>query len=123
MPSDPNKQSSQPALTKSKLVSGITRDQPQLSEQDVELAVNSILEHMASALAGGERIEIRGFGSLSLHYRPPRVGRNPKTGETVRVPEKYVPHFKPGAGLRQRVNGGLHGNPHRQPVDDPEVGE
>ena len=94
----------QPTLTKSELVGFITADQPQLSEADVEIAVNSILERMAAALASGERIEIRGFGSMTLHYRPPRIGRNPKTGEKVQIPEKYVPHFKPGANLRKRVN-------------------
>ncbi|WP_423911073.1 integration host factor subunit beta [Candidatus Spongiihabitans sp.] len=93
-------------MTKSELVAYLTSEQPQLSETDVELAVSSILERMATALANGERIEIRGFGSMTLHYRPPRVGRNPKTGEKVDVPEKYVPHFKPGANLRKRVNSG-----------------
>ena len=63
-----------------------------------------ILDHMSDALARGERIEIRGFGSFSLHYRAPRVGRNPKTGEPVSLPGKYVPHFKPGKELRERVN-------------------
>ena len=58
---------------------------------------------MSVALAMGDRIEVRGFGSFSLHYRPPRVGRNPKTGSTVHVPDKYVPHFKPGKELRERV--------------------
>lgn len=96
----------QPTLTKSELVAYLTNDQPQLSETDVELAVNSILERMSTALANGERIEIRGFGSMTLHYRPPRIGRNPKTGEKVHVPEKYVPHFKPGANLRKRVDSG-----------------
>ena len=96
----------QPRLTKSELVAYLTSEQPQLSETDVELAVSSILERMATALANGERIEIRGFGSMTLHYRPPRVGRNPKTGEKVDVPEKYVPHFKPGVNLRKRVNSG-----------------
>ena len=96
----------QPTLTKSELVAYLTQDQPQLSETDVELAVNSILERMSTALANGERIEIRGFGSMTLHYRPPRIGRNPKTGEKVHVPEKYVPHFKPGANLRKRVDSG-----------------
>jgi integration host factor subunit beta len=95
-----------PTLTKSELVAHITADQPQLSETDVELAVNSILDRMVDALSNGERIEIRGFGSMTLHYRPPRIGRNPKTGEKVHVPEKYVPHFKPGANLRKRVNEG-----------------
>ena len=106
MANEKKKQPEQPTLTKSELVAYITHDQPQLSEQDVELAVNSILDRMASALATGERIEIRGFGSMTLHYRPPRIGRNPKTGEKVQVPEKYVPHFKPGANLRKRVDGG-----------------
>ena len=104
MSSEITNQLEQPTLTKSELVAYITADQPQLSEADVEMAVNSILERMANALASGERIEIRGFGSMTLHYRPPRVGRNPKTGENVHVPEKYVPHFKPGANLRRRVN-------------------
>ncbi len=99
----------QPTLTKSELVTYISNDQPQLSEQDVELAVNSILDRMTSALVSGERIEIRGFGSMTLHYRPPRIGRNPKTGEKVQVPEKYVPHFKPGASLRKRVDDGYNG--------------
>ncbi|MGD8926314.1 MAG: integration host factor subunit beta, partial [Thioalkalispiraceae bacterium] len=62
------------------------------------------LEHMAQCLSSGERIEIRGFGSFSLHYRPPRTGRNPKTGDSVELAAKYVPHFKPGKELRERVN-------------------
>jgi integration host factor subunit beta len=104
MSSEKMKNMDQPTLTKSELVASITDGQPQLSETDVELAVNSILDRMSSALANGERIEIRGFGSMTLHYRPPRIGRNPKTGEKVEVPEKYVPHFKPGANLRRRVD-------------------
>lgn len=123
MASDHSKQSEQSVLTKSELVARITRDQPQLSEQDVELAVNSILERMASALVMGERIEIRGFGSMTLHYRSPRVGRNPKTGEKVQVPEKYAPHFKPGAGLRKRVNEGLRESRPESRHEDPEAGE
>lgn len=103
---DSGKTLSQSALTKSKLIAHLTAEQYQLSEIDVELAVNSILERMASALANGERIEIRGFGSMTLHYRPPRVGRNPKTGNKVQIPGKYVPHFKPGLGLRKQVNRG-----------------
>ena len=99
----------QPTLTKSELVAFISHEQPQLSEQDVELAVSSILDRMTEALVSGDRIEIRGFGSMTLHYRPPRIGRNPKTGEKVQVPEKYVPHFKPGASLRQRVDEGFKG--------------
>lgn len=92
------------AINKSELIARIAAQQSQLPESDVELAVNSILERMSRALAEGDRIEVRGFGSLSLHYRPPRLGRNPKTGERVQVPEKYVPHFKPGNALRDRVN-------------------
>jgi len=109
MSSDSEQFNDQPTLTKSELVAYISKDQPQLSEQDVELAVNSMLERMSEALVNGERIEIRGFGSMTLHYRPPRIGRNPKTGEKVQVPEKYVPHFKPGASLRKRVDDGFKG--------------
>ena len=72
----------------------------------VELAVKHLLELMSSSLANGERIEIRGFGSFSLHYRPPRMGRNPKTGDAVALSGKHVPHFKPGKELRERVNSG-----------------
>lgn len=81
--------------------------QSQLSPKDVELAVKMILDHMADALAAGERIEIRGFGSFSLHFRSPRLGRNPKTGQKVELVGKFVPHFKPGKELRDRVNLGL----------------
>lgn len=70
----------------------------------MDLAVRTIIEQMSSALASGERIEVRGFGSFSLHFRPPRMGRNPKTGESVALPGKHVPHFKPGKELRERVN-------------------
>ncbi len=69
--------------------------------------MKSLLEQMSHALSNGERIEIRGFGSFSLHYRPPRMGRNPKTGTAVALPGKYVPHFKPGKELRERVNGNM----------------
>lgn len=91
-------------MTKSELVEMIASKQSQLSAKDVELAVKTIIDHMSQALAEGQRIEIRGFGSFSLHYRAPRVGRNPKTGESVDLPEKYVPHFKPGKDLREKVN-------------------
>lgn len=91
-------------VTKSELIDHIAQKQTQLAYKDVELAVKSVLEHMAQTLATGERIEIRGFGSFSLHHRPARVGRNPKTGEPVSLPGKYVPHFKPGKELRDRVN-------------------
>ena len=81
--------------------------QNQLSSRDVELAVKALIEQMSEALATGNRIEIRGFGSFSLHYRAPRIGRNPKTGESVGLTGKYVPHFKPGKELRDRVNNGM----------------
>lgn len=91
-------------MTKSELIEKIAVVQTQLSTKDVELAVKMMLDHMAEALAEGERIEIRGFGSFSLHYRAPRLGRNPKTGDKVELAGKYVPHFKPGKELRERVN-------------------
>ncbi len=91
-------------MTKSELIERIARKQSQLVYRDVELAAKTIIEHMAECLAGGGRIEIRGFGSFSLRFRPGRVGRNPKTGAPVSLPAKYVPHFKPGKKLRERVN-------------------
>lgn len=91
-------------MTKSELIERIVDRQNQLSVKDVELAIKTMLDHMAESLADGERIEIRGFGSFSLHYRSPRVGRNPKTGESVTLEGKYVPHFKPGKELRESVN-------------------
>lgn len=94
-------------MTKSELIERLIDLHPQLSVRDVELAVKTMLDHMTEALAEGERIEIRGFGSFSLHYRAPRMGRNPKTGESVPLPAKYVPHFKPGKELRDQVNQSL----------------
>ncbi len=91
-------------MTKSELIEILSQKQSQLAYKDVELAVKTMLDHMGTTLANGERIEIRGFGSFSLHYRPPRVGRNPKTGDSVELEAKYVPHFKPGKELRERVN-------------------
>ncbi len=91
-------------MTKSELIEIVANKQPHLAFKDVELSVKTLLEQMSEALATGERIEIRGFGSFSLHHRPPRIGRNPKTGESVALPGKYVPHFKPGKELRERVN-------------------
>ena len=93
-------------MTKSELIEIITAKQKHLPAKDVELALKQILEIMSDALSAGERIEIRGFGSFSLHFRPPRQGRNPKTGEAVALSGKYVPHFKPGKDLRERVNEG-----------------
>ncbi len=94
-------------MTKSELIEIIAAKQSQLSVKDVELAVKTLIEQMSETLAAGERIEIRGFGSFSLHYRAPRIGRNPKTGESVGLAGKYVPHFKPGKELRDRVNKGM----------------
>ncbi len=91
-------------MTKSELVERMAAKQDQLSVRDIELAVKTILEQMAQTLSEGKRIEIRGFGSFSLNYRAPRTGRNPKTGEAVQLEGKYVPHFKPGKELRDRVN-------------------
>jgi integration host factor subunit beta len=91
-------------MTKSELIEAIATKQTQLTQKDIDSAVKTILEHMAQSLEKGERIEIRGFGSFSLHFRPPRVGRNPKTGDAVQLPAKHVPHFKPGKELRDRVN-------------------
>jgi integration host factor subunit beta len=93
-------------VTKSELIESIARKQKHLPAKDVELAVKHVLELMSESLANGERIEIRGFGSFSLHYRPPRMGRNPKTGDAVALAGKHVPHFKPGKDLRERVDGG-----------------
>jgi len=94
-------------MTKSELIERMAADQSQLSHKDVELAVNTMLEHMSETLASGSRIEIRGFGSFNLHYREARLGRNPKTGETVHLSGKYVPHFKPGKQMRERVNAAM----------------
>ncbi len=94
-------------MTKSKIIVMLALRQTQLSFNDVELAVNAIIENMTNALSNGERIEIRGFGSFSIHYRSPKIGRNPKTGEPVSLPAKYVARFKPGKELRERVNGKL----------------
>lgn len=91
-------------MTKSELIEILARRQAHLKSDDVDLAVKSLLEMMGQALSDGDRIEIRGFGSFSLHYRPPRLGRNPKTGESVALPGKHVPHFKPGKELRERVS-------------------
>ena len=94
-------------MTKSELIDKIAEQQPQLSVKDIELAVKAILERMSDVLASGQRIEVRGFGSFSLHYRSPRTGRNPKSGDPVRLQGKHVPHFKPGKDLRERVNSSI----------------
>jgi len=94
-------------MTKSELIEQLAAEQTHLNQTDVELAVRCIIEQLSRALSEGDRIEIRGFGSFSLHFRPPRMGRNPKTGEAVALPGKHVPHFKPGKELRERVNQGV----------------
>jgi len=91
-------------VTKSELIEALAGQLHHLAYKDVELAVNCVIEQMSETLSSGERIEIRGFGSFSLHHRAPRMGRNPKTGETVSLTAKYVPHFKPGKELRDRVD-------------------
>lgn len=91
-------------MTKSELISSLARHYPQLTAKDLAVTVNSILEAMFTSLVKGRRIEIRGFGSFELNQRPARIGRNPKSGEKVQVPQKFVPHFKAGRELRERVD-------------------
>ena len=91
-------------MTKSELIRCIADRFPTLTVADADAAVSLILEHMTQTLAVGDRIEIRGFGSFALNYRPPRQGRNPKTGQKVEIPAKHVPHFKAGKELRDRVD-------------------
>ena len=91
-------------ITRSELIDALVDKQPHLAHRDVELAVKAVLEKMGRSFERGDRIEIRGFGSFSLHYRPARIGRNPKTGESVAVEDKFSPHFKPGKELKERVN-------------------
>ena len=91
-------------MTKSELIARLAQRYPQLVAKDAEYAVKMILDAMTQSLLSGHRIEIRGFGSLGVNYRPPRTGRNPKSGEKVQVPEKYVPHFRAGKELRERVD-------------------
>lgn len=91
-------------MTRSDLIGALSARFPQLMTKDAEFAVKEILDAIQKALVEGNRVEIRGFGSFALNYRPPRIGRNPKTGEKVSVPGKYVPHFKAGKELRERVS-------------------
>jgi len=97
-------------MTKSDLITAIAIQQSHLPRTDVESAVKCMLEQMSQTLAAGGRIEIRGFGSFTLRYRPPRSGRNPKTGETVALSARYSPYFKPGKALRDRVHAGFKGS-------------
>ena len=91
-------------MVKSELVCALNEKLPELQVKDVELALNCILGQMANALVQGDRIEIRGFGSFDVRHRPPRLARNPKTGEAVNLPAKIAVHFKPGKEMRDRVN-------------------
>jgi integration host factor subunit beta len=91
------------SINKKDLIEIIAREQNQLPYKDIELSVKTIIDSMTQSLKKGERIEIRGFGSFSLRYRKPRVGRNPKSGQSVSIDERYVPHFKPGKNLKERV--------------------
>ena len=92
-----------PSLTKSDLISNLSKNNGHLPNKDVKMAINYLIKMMSKTLSTGERIEVRGFGSFSLHYYPPRTGRKPKSGEVVNLSGKYVPHFKLGKELRDRV--------------------
>ncbi|HRK40033.1 MAG TPA: integration host factor subunit beta [Burkholderiaceae bacterium] len=91
-------------MTRSDLVEALAAKFPQLTQRDADMAVKAILDAMGDALIKGHRIEIRGFGSFTVNHRAPRLGRNPRSGESVSIPEKRVPHFKPGKGLREAVD-------------------
>jgi integration host factor subunit beta len=91
-------------MTKLELIARLARRYPQLVAKDAEVAFKAILDAMIMSLVKGQRIEIRGFGSFKINHRPPRTGRNPKSGEEVPVAEKFVPHFKAGRELRERVD-------------------
>lgn len=95
-------------LIKSQLIGELSKKFPHLPEKDIALAVNHIIEHLSSTLSQGGRIEIRGFGSFNLHFRPPRRAHNPKTGEKLVTQPKYAVHFKPGKDMREKVNGSRH---------------
>jgi len=90
-------------MTRSELIEQLSTKFPQLTLSEIDMAVRAILDEMVSTVARGGRIEVRGFGGFGLNYRPPRKARNPKTGASVPVPAKYVPHFKAGKDLRERV--------------------
>jgi integration host factor subunit beta len=106
-------------MTKSELIARLASRYPQLVAKDAEYAVKMILDAMTQSLVSGQRIEIRGFGSFGLNHRPARTGRNPKSGEKVHVPEKFVPHFKAGKELRERVDG-EDGTPDRSHEREPQ---
>ncbi len=91
-------------MIKSELITRLVEANPHLYQRDVERIVNTIFEEITNALADGNRVELRGFGAFSVKHRPKRIGRNPRTGATVNVPEKYVPYFKTGKDLREKLN-------------------
>ena len=91
-------------MTKSELIARLAKCYPKLIAKDAEVAANAILEAMITSLVNGRRIEIRGFGAFKINYRPPRIGRNPESGKEVPLPETFVPHFKVGRELRERVD-------------------
>ncbi|OIR08997.1 integration host factor subunit beta [mine drainage metagenome] len=91
-------------MTHNEIIQNLSQSFPQFPLKDIDLTVRVILDKLSHTLAQGGRVEIRGFGSFALNHRPPRKGRNPKTGATVMIPAKYVPHFKPGKELRERVD-------------------
>ena len=104
-------------MTRSDLVAALAERFTQLTHRDSEFAVRTMLDAMSDALARGHRIEIRGFGSFSISRRPPRTGRNPRSGEPVLIPEKLVPHFKPGKALREAVDANLPATPPADAAD------
>ena len=91
-------------MTKSELIQAMAQDNPHLYHRDVERIVSTVFDEISDALARGDRVELRGFGAFSVKARAARVGRNPRTGEAVAVPEKFAPFFKSGKELRQRIN-------------------
>ena len=101
-------------MTRSDLVDALAERFSQLAHRDAEQAVRTMFDAMGEALVKGHRIEIRGFGSFTVNHRPARVGRNPRSGERVDIPEKRVPHFKPGKGLREAVDQ----SPESSPTDN-----
>ena len=94
---------STPSMTRLDLIKVLSKKQKYLAAKDVEVAVKSLINILSDSLSSGERVEIRGFGSFNLQYHEPRIGRNPRTGESVKIPGKHVPHFKPSKELKKRV--------------------
>ena len=98
-------------MTRSDLIAALAARFPKLMDKDAEISVKEILDTIGQSLARGDRVEIRGFGSFDLNHRPARIGRNPKTGEKVQVPPKYVPHFKVGKDMRDRIDQSVKASP------------